>query len=121
MKKIASLLAASICLLVLLPSATAAAGQSSWATYDWPALSAGSAQSEVSVVAVPLDPTAAKMPGILAKAWPQYQEAIQAVRSAIAHSPDLKAALDAKGVAPDRVIGITHAPNGRLAVLVSEA
>jgi hypothetical protein len=120
MKKIASLLAASVCLLALLPSATAAAGLSGWTNYDWP--SPGAKPSpDVSIVAVPVDPTAANVPGIFAKAWPKYQEAIQAVRSAIAHSPDLKATLDAKGVAADKVIGITHAPDGRIAVLVSQA
>jgi hypothetical protein len=118
-KKIASLVAASVCLLALLPSATGAGTQSGWASYDWPALMAKSSP-EVTVVAVPVDPTAAKVPDILAGAWPQYEQALGAVRSAITRDPGLKAALDAKGVAPDKVIGITQA-NGRLAVLVSEA
>lgn len=120
MKKIASLLAASVCLLAFLPSAAGAGSQSGWRDYDWPSLRAQFPPA-FSVIAVQVDPTVAKVPGILASAWPQYREAIAAVRSAIAQDPDLRSALDAKGVPPDKIIGITRAPNGRLAVLVSAA
>jgi hypothetical protein len=118
MKKIASLLAASVCLLAFLPSAAGSDAHSSWKLH---ALKHLKASPEVSVVAVPLDPVAMKVPGVFAGILPKYQEAIAAVRSAIMEDSDLKAALDAKGVAPDRIIGITYAPNGRVAVLVNEA
>ena len=121
MKKIASLLAASICVLALAPTATGASVGSSWASYDWPSLAGGQSPTEVSIVPMPVDPSVVKVPGILAKAWPKYQEAIAAVRSAIVEDPDLKAALDAKGLAPDKVIGITYQRNGGIAVLVSQA
>ena len=120
MKKIASLLAASLFALALLSSPVAAGNQSNWMTYDWPAL-ASSSSPAVNVVTVPIAPNAAKLPGILASAWPQYEEAIAAVRSAIAKDPSLKAELEAKGVAPDKVIGITYSRNGSIAVLVNQA
>jgi len=120
MKKIASLLAASLCTLAFLSSAAAAGNPSSWMTYDWPALDSPSSPA-VEVVTVPVAPNAAKLPGILASAWPQYEEAIAAVRSAIVQDPSLKAELEAKGVAPDKVIGITYSRNGAIAVLVNQA
>jgi hypothetical protein len=118
MKKIASLFAASICLLALLPTAAGAEPESGW---GWHALKSLKASPEVSVVTVPLDPVAMKVPGVFAGVWPKYEEAIAAVRSAIVEDSHLKAALDAKGVAPDEIIGITYAPDGRIAVLVNEA
>ncbi len=126
MRKIASLIAASLCLLAFLPGAPAGAeSHSSWIASGTNVPDTGWAPlhtpSRLTVVAVPLEPTAVKVPGILAAAWPQYEEAIKAVRSAITNDPSLAAALGAKGVAPDNVVGINYGPDGRVIVYVTEA
>ncbi len=95
MKKIASLFAASICLLSLccqpLPAPSPKSG------WGWHAPKASEASRRVSVVTDA--PRSGRDEGTrrLRRCMAKYEEAIAAVRSAIVEDSHLKAALDAKG------------------------
>jgi len=135
MKKIASLMLASICLLAFVEPTHAAAPRWGWSEVEHPigtariedhradirgfARLAGPVTEEVTVVSVNLDPKTTKVPGVLANVWPKLKDALNAVRNALSSDPTLKASLEGRGVQPDSVLGIGQSHDGRLAVFVS--
>lgn len=135
MKKIASLMLASICLLAFAEPVLSAAPRWGWSEVDHPigaarledhqsdilsfAKLAGPVTDEVTVVSVNLDPKTTKVPGVLANVWPKLKDALNAVRNALSSDPTLKASLEGRGVHPDSVLGVGQSHDGHLAVFVS--
>lgn len=135
MKKIASSMLASICLLAFVEPSQAASPRWGWSDVEHPfaterrddrrpdllsfAKIAGPAASDVRVVSVNLDPKTTKVPGILANVWPKLKDALNAMRNALSSDPTLKASLDDRGIRPDNVLGVGQGHDGQLAVFVS--
>jgi len=137
MKKIASLILASICLLAFAEPTQAATPRWGWSEVEHAvgtarledhrtdilgfARLAGPVTQEVTVVSVNLDPKTTKVPGVLANVWPKLKDALNAVRNALSSDPTLKASLEGRGVQPDSVLGIGESKDGHLAVFVSKS
>jgi len=137
MKKIASLMLASICLLAFAEPTQAATPRWGWSEVDHPigtarpedhqtniwryAKIAGPVASDVTVVSVNIDPKTIKVPGVLANVWPKLKDALNTVRNALSSDPTLKASLEDRGVHPDSVLGIGQSRDGRLAVFVGNS
>ena len=137
MKKIASLMLASICLLAFAEPTQAATPRWGWSEVEHPVGAArledqrtailrfgrlaGPVTKEVTVVSVNLDPKTTKVPGVLANVWPKLKDALNAVRNALSSDPTLKASLEGRGVQPDSVLGIGEDKDGHLAVFVSKS
>ena len=136
MKKIASLMLASICLLAFAEPIQAAVPRWGWSDIEHSlgtarledhqatgilpfAKLAGPAAEQVTVVSVNLDPKTTKVPGVLANVWPKLKDALNAVRNALSSDPTLKASLEGRGVRSDDVLGVGQSHDGRLAVFVS--
>jgi len=137
MKKIASLMLASICLLAFVEPTQAVSPRWGWSAVEHSigaarledhqtdilryARLAGPVTEDVTVVSVNLDPKTTKVPGVLANVWPKLKDALNAVRNALSNDPTLKASLEGHGVQPDSVLGIGEAKDGHLAVFVSKS
>ena len=141
MKKIASLIAASFCLLALSAPATAAErwGWSDLAAQSWkeawldlshvswaPAAevlkyASAVATPKVDVVPVPLDPKLIKQPGALAAIAPSFEDALDAVRKVVADDPVVARHLEAEGYKLDDVVGFGKLKDGTVAVFVDNA
>ena len=135
MKKIASLILASLCLFAFAEPSVSAASRWGWSEIDHPggtsrfedhqanilgfAKLAGPVTDQVTVVSVNLDPKTTKVPGVLANVWPKLKDALNAVRNALSSDPTLKASLEGRGVRPDSVLGVGQSHDGSLAVFVS--
>lgn len=135
MKKIASLMLASICLLAFVHTSEASAPRWGWSAIEHPsgtarldgrhnniqrfAKLAGPVTEDVSVVSVNLDPKTTKVPGVLANLWPKLKDALAAMRNALSNDPTLKASLEVRGIHSDRVLGIGQGPNGQVVAFVS--
>jgi hypothetical protein len=142
MKKIGSLVAAS---LLALATPSVAAGVERW---GWSDLAAAQSWKEaridiaganwqpigdmqkhagtvsglkVDVVPVPLDPKLVKEPGVLAALAPGFDDALAAIRKAVASDPAVNGRLEAEGYKPDDVIGFGKLKDGTVAVFVDSA
>jgi len=136
MKKIASLMLASICLLAFAEPSQAAAPRWGWSEVEHPigtarleshqtdvlrfAKLAGPVTSGITVVSVNLDPKTTKVPGVLANVWPKLKDALDAMKNALTKDPTLKASLEGHGIQPDNVLGVGQGHDGGLAVFVSK-
>ena len=56
---------------------------------------------------------------VLSAAFPQLDEAIEAIRIVVAEDPALSTNLKARGFGPDDVVGLTHGPSGEVTLFVS--
>jgi hypothetical protein len=137
MKKIASLMLASICLLAFAEPTQAATPRWGWSEVEHAvgtarledhrtdilgfARLAGPVTKEITVVSVNLDPKTTKVPGVLANVWPKLKDALNAVRNALSGDPTLKASLEGRGLQPDSVLGIGEGKDGHVAVFVSKS
>jgi hypothetical protein len=133
MKQIAALLLSTVALLTFgdasasdrwgwsaltAPELLPAAHEDSWVPVN--ALGAYvTGVSRVKVVPLSIEPAAAKVPGAMASALPQLEEAIAAIRTVVAQDPALFTNLKARGFAPDDVVGLTHGPSGEVTLFVS--
>jgi hypothetical protein len=134
MKKIASLMLASICLLAFVePPQASSPSWGQWEVEHSAAVQradrrpdllsfaeiAGPTACNASVASINIDPKTTKVPGVLANIWPKLKDALNAVRNALGTDPTLKASLDVHGLRPESVLGAGQAPDGQLAVIVS--
>jgi hypothetical protein len=137
MKKIAALVAATICMLAF--ASTASGGQrwgwthltdDSWRD-AWTSLQPSGALATfhhtanpvtpVAVIPVPVDPVSARAPGALAAVLPVIDNALQSLRHAVAGDRRLAGALAARGYDADEVVGASRLADGTIAVLVGKA
>jgi hypothetical protein len=147
MKKIAALIAASMCTLAFAPSVsgmeqrwgwsdlTAQSWKEAWADIGKPKLSQLQALAgpvvdadlnpviapKVEVVAVPVDPKLANAPGVLSAVLPDFEKALHSLRGAVAHDPAVAGRLEAQGYAIDDIVGLTRLKDGTVTVFVGKA
>ncbi|HZY68130.1 MAG TPA: hypothetical protein VFE52_06055 [Devosia sp.] len=134
MRKIAALLVSSLALLSV-GSATAAdrwgwsditgpglsqtAGAGSWAPIGILGQSLAHAAADVKVVQLPLGGEPPAVAGSIAGALPHLQDAVAAVRTAVAEDPLLRTNLEAQGFRPEQVIGLSRSATGGVTVFVT--
>ena len=104
MRKIAALVAATFCLLAFAPVAS---GTERW---GWSEL-----------IAVAVDPVAARVPGAVAAVLPMVDGALQSLRQAVAADRQLAAALAAHGYDAGEVVGASRLADGSVALLVGKS
>ena len=134
MKQIAALLLATVSLLTFTnasasdrwgwsdlyaPQLLPAAREDSWVPVGALGSYVANGATRVKVVPLPVEAAATKAPGILSAAFPQLDEAIEAIRIVVAEDPALSTNLKARGFGPDDVVGLTHGPSGEVTLFVS--
>lgn len=80
----------------------------------------GAAAPKVDIVPLTIEPSALKAPGILAASAPVLEEAMEAVRSIVAGNPLLRTNLEARGLDPADVVGISHLAGGLTLFVIDE-
>lgn len=135
MKQIAALLLATVSLLTFTDASAAdrwgwsdletpqllpAAREDSWVPIGALGSYVANGATRVKVVPLAVEATATKAPGILSAAFPQLDEALEAIRVVVAEDPALSTNLKARGFDPDDVVGLTHGPSGEVTLFVSE-
>jgi len=137
MRKIAALVAATFCLLAFAPvaSGTERWGWSELATASWQEAWTSLGQTRaaphashaierlrpVTVMAVSVDPVAARVPGAVAAVLPMVDGALQSLRQAVAADRQLAAALAAHGYDAGEVVGASRLADGSVALLVGKS
>lgn len=133
MKTFHSLMVAGLCALALsLPTtagelrkgAETVADRVSWADLmagNWFGPAHQSQKKRVEVIAIDIDPMAAKLPGAMAAVLPQYEAVIKAVRDVVAKDQVLSSSLKQEGFDVDDVLGVRRSANGAVSLFVGSS
>jgi hypothetical protein len=135
MKQIAALLLATVSLLTFTNASAAdrwgwsdleapqllpTASEDAWVPVGLLGSHVGNGGTRVKVVPLAVEAISTKAPGSLSAAFPQLDEALEAIRLVVAEDPALSTNLKARGFDPDDVIGLTHGPSGEVTLFVGE-